>query len=146
MRNHFTKITLLTGIVLTLSALTVHGQGGNSFAVDVPFKFTVSGKTLPAGKYQIMRSAQASAEGLTIRATDKGAYAQTMPVQSGAIQSKTVVVFKRYGDQYFLYQVWIAGRSTGRQLSRSHSEKIAAREFERRSMKPETVALLTTPD
>jgi len=35
------------------------------------------------------------------------------------------LVFHRYGDQYFLYQVWPAGTSTGRQFLKSRSERDA---------------------
>ncbi len=33
------------------------------------------------------------------------------------------LVFRRYGDQYFLFQVWPAASTTGRTLSESRGER-----------------------
>jgi len=38
-------------------------------------------------------------------------------------QTKALLVFHRYGDQYFLVQVWAAGATTGRQFPQSKSER-----------------------
>jgi hypothetical protein len=37
------------------------------------------------------------------------------------------LVFHRYGDQYFLFQVWPAGEQTGRQFFKSKAEREAQR-------------------
>ena len=78
-----------------------------------------------------------------IRARDGkgGAYLQTMSVQTEENQTQTKVVFKRYGDEYFLSQVWISGRSTGRELRKSRQERALERELAARAVKPETIAI-----
>jgi hypothetical protein len=46
-----------------------------------------------------------------------------MAVVSLNTTSRAKLVFHRYGDQYFLYQVWAAGATSGRQFPKSRSER-----------------------
>ena len=142
MRNHFLKTMTMIGALIVLSAVAGHAQAGAGFTVVVPFNFTVSGKTLPAGEYIVARS-QPFNEGFMIRAKDgsAGAFLQTLPVQTKENQAQTKVVFKRYGNEYFLSQIWISGRSTGRELPKSRQERALERELAARAVKPETIAV-----
>jgi len=49
MRTHTLRSVMIITLLIVLSALSTHAQKGSSFVVNVPFTFTVSGKTLPAG-------------------------------------------------------------------------------------------------
>ena len=53
--------------------------------------------------------------------------AQTRPANAPAVASEpkteSKLIFNRYGDRYFLSQVWTAGNSSGRQLLKSDREK-----------------------
>jgi hypothetical protein len=42
---------------------------------------------------------------------------------SGKVASETKLVFDKYGDQYFLAQIWVRGEEIGEQLPRTRSEK-----------------------
>jgi hypothetical protein len=44
-------------------------------------------------------------------------------VISTAPSDRTKLVFRKYGDQYFLAQVWTAGESDGRELPRPRLEQ-----------------------
>ncbi len=48
------------------------------------------------------------------------------PVRSQGPSSSTKLVFYRYGDRYFLRQIWVAGRTWGRQLPESRPEQRVA--------------------
>src|SRR5688572_28528003 len=111
MKNQALKTMTMIGVLLILSAVSVHAQAGSSFRMTVPFDFIVSDKTLPAGEYIVMRSTRGSAEGLRIQSQDSrhGAYVNTLPVGAADIQEQTKAVFRRYDNQYFLSQVWISG-------------------------------------
>ena len=145
MRTHTLRTMMMVSILMVLSALSANAQKGSSFVVKVPFAFTVSGKTLPAGDYVFARSTQGSSEIIMIRSKERGAYVQTKPVQVQDILEETQVIFKRYGDQYFLFQVWISGKTTGRELFKSTREKQSERELAQRAIKPETVAIMVQP-
>ena len=52
----------------------------------------------------------------------------TIPVIRLTSKDKATLLFHRYGDQYFLSQVWPAGGSTGRLLPKSRAERDAERQ------------------
>jgi hypothetical protein len=143
MTSRILKTMLIAGFLFSLTAVTAHAQGGNSLVVDVPFDFTVSGKSLPAGRYVVVRGTQGSADGLRLQGSDgkNAVYVLTKPIQSTANHEQGAVVFTRYGNQLFLTQVWIAGKSTGREMFKGAGERILQREAAKRRVKPETVAL-----
>jgi len=92
----------------------------------VPFAFTVENRTLPPGNYTFERLLN-GAEGidiLVIRCEDNRVYHSvvTKTVQDGNPQPRTKAVFKRYGDRYFLAQVWREGELTGLRLQTSAQE------------------------
>ncbi|HEY3025040.1 MAG TPA: hypothetical protein VGJ55_02690 [Pyrinomonadaceae bacterium] len=142
MRNHFLKTITMIGALIILSAVSGRAQAGAGFTVVVPFDFSVSGKVLPAGEYIVARS-QPFNEGFKISAKEgsAGAFLQTLPVQKIENEVRTKVVFKRYGNEYFLSQIWISGRNTGRELRKSRQERALERELAARAVKPETIAV-----
>ena len=57
-----------------------------------------------------------------------------MMVGSNAAQSlkpadKTKLVFNRYGNHYFLSEIWVNGATRGRQLPKTSREKELAKDF-----------------
>jgi hypothetical protein len=47
----------------------------------------------------------------------------SIPVRTFEPKDKPTLIFHRYGDQYFLYQVWAPGETTGRQFLTSRTER-----------------------
>ena len=97
---------------------------------NIPFTFQVGDKTMPAGDYSIQRAFSGEARVQLIRRTDSSAAAAVAPatlvdVRDG--RSDPVLVFHKYGNSYFLFQIW-TGESMGLQLSKSKAEKELARE------------------
>ena len=139
MRRQFLKAVVMISVLIGLSAVSTRAQAGNSFTVKVPFDFSVSGKTFPAGEYMVIRVG-VSRDALTMCSKDgKGsASALTKTIETRDIQNQTRIVFRRYGKQYFLSQVWISGRSTGRELFTSKVE----RELTRGAAKPGSIAVM----
>jgi hypothetical protein len=131
---------LLFAAIVAQSALA---RTSGSIVVQVPFDFQVAGKTLPAGRYVIERSTLFSAEGLSLRNTDKkhSAYVLTSTVQSNLRQNGSRLVFMRYKDQYFLSQFWTSGEASGRELIKSDRELNVERELARAGESPERVSI-----
>ena len=96
---------------------------------DVPFNFIIRGATLPAGEYTIKGMGDGSA--IAVRGASPKAntivLSQRCTSRDAAKQSK--LVFHRYGDRYFLSQVWIAGNDSGRELLKSPREMEVARDY-----------------
>ena len=54
------------------------------------------------------------------------------------------LVFKRYGDKYFLAQVWSDVRAEGRQLNSSKTEESLAKQFKQKNETARVVDVLAT--
>ena len=123
-RQAVSLVSLLSLLLVAGSAIaqTVHVRA------DIPFNFAVGNKTYPAGKYTIRTIGDRSNEVLCLRAGDGNA---SMMILSNATESltpadKTKLVFSRYGNQYFLSQVWLNGATRGHRLPKSNREKEVA--------------------
>ncbi|MGH9961600.1 MAG: hypothetical protein ACREBC_31490 [Pyrinomonadaceae bacterium] len=119
-----TKIGLLSVMGMVIAAGSAQGQSlADKIRANIPFDFMVGDKKLPAGEYSIGRARQESSDTwLLIRSVDGRSYVirLTSRVEAQEPKDKGTLVFHSYGDQYFLYQVWPAGGSTGRVLFKSH--------------------------
>ncbi len=116
---------LMAGVlVLSSMAATQVARAQQSMVVDIPFTFTAGSATLPAGEYRVQKMDQNSAV-LLIHCWDARASALviTNAAQAKEPQTESKLVFNRYGNRYFLSQVWTAGSIRGRQLPVSPREK-----------------------
>jgi hypothetical protein len=119
------KLLMTLSVMGLLLASSAFAQSPERIYVNIPFEFTVGSKTLPAGEYTVR---QILPSRLLIQSRDArhGVIAMTHDVQAKAEPNKAQLLFARYGDQYFLYQVFAPGTSRGRELTRSDVEaKIA---------------------
>jgi hypothetical protein len=116
------SVMALTGIASTRVA-----QAQEPLVIRIPFDFVVGGKTLPAGEYSVNTSGPER----TLLLIDRQDPSASIFMGSNAIvasepKSESKLVFNRYGDRYFLSQVWTAGNSCGRLLLMSDREKEVA--------------------
>ena len=121
-----TRVLLMTSLfALTMIAAGQVAQAQQVMLVDVPFQFIAGGSTLPAGEYAVSRSGSETGVLLLKDLNDPSASAliPTFTAQRPQPKSKPTLVFHRYGDRYFLSQVWAGGEIRGRQLIRSAAEK-----------------------
>jgi len=92
--------------------------------VSIPFDFKVGDKTFPAGRYFVSRAQQDEA---VIKITSwngkANSFRPTIPVTIAKTSNQATVIFNRYGDQYYLSQVWPGGSSVGREVPVSRSER-----------------------
>ena len=119
-------------ILAVASLLAVCSLGATQVAraqepikVDVPFGFSAGDAVLPAGEYRVEKLNDNGAV-LLIRCAEPKAAAMVMTIPAGGgsnQQTKSKLVFHRYGNSYFLSQVWSAGSSSGRELRKSSREK-----------------------
>ena len=96
---------------------------------NIPFEFVVGDKTLPAGEYSV-RPVSSSGEAMLIQGTDNGKAAMRLSNTTEQAKNRTHarLVFHRYGQSYFLAEVW-NGESTGRQITKSKQERAIEREL-----------------
>jgi hypothetical protein len=125
------KIGLLAVVMIVAASASVKAQSLQyKLTANVPFDFTVSDKKLPAGKYSISR-AQTSNGDLVLQIVSANGKENisrlTIPVISHKPMNQGTLVFNRYGNDYYLSEVWPAGGSTGRELLKSRTERDLAR-------------------
>jgi hypothetical protein len=147
MRKQILKAaTMFVGIIALefVSALAASAQNPRNVVVNIPFDFTVKGKTLPAGEYIISRASTADKPGLMMQRKDgeSSAIVLTKSVESSKNQRESRLVFSRYGEHYFLSQVWTAGDMEGRELYKTNQERSLEVELAKNNAKPETVAII----
>jgi hypothetical protein len=125
--NLIVRVTLLSAVLIAATAASAHGQSlANRARFNIPFDFAFGEKTLPAGQYTVGRAIQSS-DDITLSITDKAGRGKGVQLSNAAVRSeansKALLVFHRYGDQYFLVQVWQAGSTSGRQFMTSRRER-----------------------
>lgn len=91
-----------------------------TFRADIPFKFSVSNTTAPAGKYVI--TAQQAGSPVVLLAGSHSYYLDFYPTKSYTSPEEPKLVFHRYGDQYFLSQISTGSASRDLPMSRVERE------------------------
>jgi hypothetical protein len=114
--------------VVALATAAVSAQSPRRVVASIPFTFTVGDKAMPAGTYKIqpvsfgsgiLRIAGAETSQSTVRLTS------SLHRLNG---TKGKLVFHRYGDEYFLSEIWAPGETDGHRLVKSKREKTMERE------------------
>jgi hypothetical protein len=119
----FTMLVLIAAVVLMAALVSAHAQTAVVVA-DIPFEFAVGGKSLTAGEYSV-RALTANGDALMISSQNSNDRIIRLAhsIQTGKVPQQTKLVFHRYGQRYFLSEVWTAGQQTGRQLVKSDEER-----------------------
>ena len=126
----------VTFSLLVLGGLFVQGAQAQSsstcprLVATIPFEFKVGKATLPPGDYEIQCSSSRT-DSKVLQLT-RGQSVRAM-VQASAVMGKSgkasTLVFNRYGNEYFLDQLWVTGEQTGMQLRKSDAEKNLSRQI-----------------
>ena len=137
----FRIVFIASALVFAPVALPCHGQtAGHTMSVNVPFSFEMGGKHFEPGTYSV-RTPQSGV--VEVQGHSNVAFALTHE-EIGNKPSKTAkLVFDRYGDQYFLRQLWFnADETSYAECPESKSEKQAkSSELASNSKKPTNVEL-----
>ena len=122
MKKAMFRIGLMLALAFLAAAQFVRAQ--EPVQASIPFAFTAGDTALPAGEYRVEKVRDGSSI-LLIRCTEgkPAIMVATLPAATSEPQEKTKLIFHRYGNRYFLAQVWSAGSADGRQLPKSAKEK-----------------------
>ena len=120
-------LVMATLFVLSFIVAAQVVRADEPMLVNIPFAFAAGNVTLPAGEYRVQKLDGNSAVVL-IRCSDASTSAMVLSnaAQAKDIQTQSKLIFKRYGNRYFLTQVWSEGSSHGRELIKSKAQKEAA--------------------
>ena len=108
--------------VALLAAASVYAQGSQNLTVQIPFGFHVGNSMLPSGEYIV--STDVAPGVVRVRSADAKSSVMilSMAAQTSTTPSTGKLVFNKYGDEYFLSQIWKAGNNTGNELRKSRRE------------------------
>jgi hypothetical protein len=144
MRKKIFSAALTCSLLIVVGAATAYAQlPGTALRATIPFDFSVRGKVLPAGDYEIKRITD-QPDGLVISNVNDmhdQAMFETEAVEAPRILSRGEIIFQRYGDSYFLSEVFTGGEQAGREAIPSRQERMLRRESASNKTEPQTVAL-----
>jgi len=127
MKRQIASVLGVFGLLLVAACANAQSVNVNA---NVPFNFTVAKSTLPAGEYNIQSLVSATGSVLAIRGdAGKNMLASANTAETLNASPNSRLVFHKYGDQYFLSQIWLQGENVGRQFT------IGRREAEMASVK-----------
>lgn len=123
------QLFALLGLGLLLATASAFAQTV-ALKANIPFNFIVTGKTLLAGEYTIQ---PVDVQGRVLSIRDSDLQSKSMVIsnrcESQNASARTKLVFHRYGDRYFLSQIWRAGHNSGLELPKSTREVEVAMDF-----------------
>jgi hypothetical protein len=129
-----TKFGMLVLLSVAALAASAKAQTVSGLRANIPFDFTVAGKRFAAGHYSITRATQTNGD-LVLQVSSLDEHSRAFPitsrVESLTARDNSILIFHRYGDEYFLAQVWAAGSTTGRAFTKSRRERQLQQEQQR---------------
>jgi hypothetical protein len=104
---------LAVGLLAASSALPA--QTTHFLSVHIPFAFVAVDKSLPAGDYTVNVSADGT---VLIRSKDNlhALLALTQAIHSVGVKMDAKLVFYRFGEPYFLSEIWHGGTEGGERI------------------------------
>ena len=123
----------LIGItILTIGLLTVAGVRESSAQIDTAIDFTttfpfmVGNTTLPAGNYSIA-PVDDEEQTLELKGGKTAVLFMTESAQAKDLPAKSEIVFRKYGNQYVLKNIWVEGTQAGFATEKSVGERHLAK-------------------
>jgi hypothetical protein len=127
MKNNMCSLVISIGLSAVLASSVIVAQESAKEVANIPFAFHVKNVNLPAGKYVVKAVSSAG----VIQIADARTGHSTMVLTQGRNSSQTDtprLTFQRYGNDYFLSQVWMPGQADGYTLGKSAREKELAKQ------------------
>jgi hypothetical protein len=136
------NVFALLSLIFSLSTISVYAQSETLISkVEIPFDFSIRDKTLPAGIYRVERIFQ---DVLLIRSEDgqEACVSLTIPVRAKEISETGQLLFHRFEETYFLFQIWEPSSDDGRQISKSRTERSIERDLANKGDGASSIALV----
>jgi hypothetical protein len=124
-------LTMLIAIMTLAMVSAVVSANGQSLKAkaNVPFEFAVGDRNLPAGTYAVS-TINSAGDAVRINGVDTKDSAVRLTSTADGRANHAKLVFHRYGERYFLAQIWTSPED-GRQLMTSRQEQAIKKELSR---------------
>jgi len=114
---------MVLGAIAFLTIATAQAQS-ETVSVSIPFDYFAAGKILPAGEYTVQSGVANGVLVLRNRENGMSAMVTGSFVESNKPRADASLLFHRYGDRYFLSEIWTSpGSSYGLRLRPSNAER-----------------------
>ncbi|HJX92383.1 MAG TPA: hypothetical protein VJ372_17925 [Pyrinomonadaceae bacterium] len=130
--KRLTMLSLVSIFSLCAAVASANAQLSNPIRARVPFDFNVGDKKLPAGEYTFSRlSGFSDNKMISVSGADASAHVflSTFATHVLTPKDKSTLVFHKYGDQYFLEQIFSGGEQAGSQVPESRGERTIRRQL-----------------
>lgn len=114
--------SLLAAFVLVIAASLSAQSNGCPVKANIPFDFDAGSTHFSAGEYGVSAIDSQGALAIVGR-NSESALVNSRRAQSSSPSASTKLIFHQYGGSYFLYQIWVEGESSGRELPKTKLEK-----------------------
>lgn len=146
MKKQVLWMPLILIAIFAAAAVSTPAQTATGVRANVPFDFVVGDKTIPAGRI-IASGGAAAVHGpfaITNYSQGKLALRNGRRMLGAGRTTEGKLVFHKYGNRYFLAQIWIPG-SQAWELLKSKEEKSCERDMRLvKNFKPERVTVVAT--
>ena len=115
-------LAFAVGVLASTSSAVAQSSSTTVKAV-IPFAFQVGSQHMPAGTYDIDLM---SPQQVLLRGPGhKGGFVMVHSAEVLQAPNTSTIVFDRYGNKYFLRQIWQAGATEGLECPKGRAEKAA---------------------
>jgi hypothetical protein len=134
-------LSIMAGVALAVAASLPAYAQSDQVKAHVPFAFSVSNSSMPAGDYTLLRLSQSS---WIVRNDNVRNAIVTAARPDGTNSDETVakLVFTKYGEHYFLSRVWYNGLTS--EIAEPKPERALQIQMTSSNQKPETVFVLAS--
>jgi hypothetical protein len=142
MSNTSLRTIAIVGLFAMLSVVSARAQSGVTIEASIPFDFAAGDAKLKSGDYTVKRI---SKDTLLLRSADERTSVMIMApvaIQQARTDAPERLVFNRYGNEYFLTQVWTNRAADGRGLYPSKNESRLAKQLAKTKARPEAVEII----
>jgi hypothetical protein len=125
-------LSLVSMFTLCAAVASANAQLNVPIRAKIPFEFSVGDKQLPAGEYTFSRLSEFSdSKMMSVSSVDARTHLFQLTFGTERLKPKneSTLVFQKYGDQYFLEQIWLSGEQEGTRLPESRSERTIQRQL-----------------
>ena len=129
-RHQLLPLFIALVLALTIGASKAKAQVTDDLEVNIPFQFHAGDTKLPAGEYRIHVLDNSDLALMEIVSADGSTSAlfQVRESDANSAPAKNELIFNKYGNHYFLAELFEEGNATGSQVAESRYEKVVSHE------------------
>lgn len=149
MKKQIMSFVATIGFLFVVSSISAFAQTPLVKA-NIPFDFQVNGKAMAAGEYTIVQPTS-PADTIIVRSVQKPSPALAIfrRTASTEVATKSQLVFRRYGNQYFMANMQVQGVAGNLELLTTKAERNLVKELSGRflannKVEPELVTVALT--